>query len=99
MNEMLYLGLGYLGAGLGAGLCLLAGAFGIARLASAALEGTARQPEAAEALRTSMIIPAALIEGLGFFALVVCLLVALNLGLKPTPKAVSVETAVAAEAH
>jgi F-type H+-transporting ATPase subunit c len=86
-NEMLYLGLGYLGAGLGAGVCMLGAAFGIARLASAALEGTARQPEAAGALRTSMIIPAALIEGLGFFALVVCLLVALNLGLKPTPQA------------
>lgn len=86
-NELLYLGLGYLAAGLGAGLCMLGAASGIARLASAALEGTARQPEAAGALRTSMIIPAALIEGLGFFALVVCLLVALNLGLKPTPRA------------
>jgi F-type H+-transporting ATPase subunit c len=81
MDNMLYLGLGYLGAGIGAGLCLFAAAFGIARLASAALEGTARQPEAAANLRTSMIIPAALIEGLGFFALVICLLVALNLGL------------------
>ena len=78
---MLYLGLGYLGAGLGAGLCLIGAAFGIGRLSTAALEGTARQPEAAGALRTSMIIPAALIEGLGFFALVICLLVALNLGL------------------
>ena len=78
---MLYLGLGYLGAGVGAGLCLLGAAFGIARLSAAALEGTARQPEAAGALRTSMIIPAALIEGLAFFALVICLLVALNLGL------------------
>jgi F-type H+-transporting ATPase subunit c len=78
---MLYLGLGYLAAGIGAGLCLIGAAFGIARLASAALEGTARQPEAAANLRTSMIIPAALIEGLGFFALVICLLVALNLGL------------------
>ena len=90
---MLYLGLGYLGAGLGAGLCLLAAAFGIARLATAALDGTARQPEAAAALRTSMIIPAALIEGLGFFALVICLLVALNLGL---PKG---ENAPHGEAH
>ena len=79
--NMTYLGMGYLAAGLGAGLCLLGAAFGIARLAAAALEGTARQPEAAGALRTSMIIPAALIEGLGFFALVICLLVALNLGL------------------
>src|SRR5258705_5165829 len=97
-NEMLYLGLGYLGAGLGAGICLVGAAFGIARLASAALEGTARQPEAAGALRTSMIIPAALIEGLGFFALVVCLLVALNLGLKPTPQA-GVAAHAPAEAH
>ena len=78
MDSMIYLGLGYLGAGFGAGICLLAAAFGIARLASAALEGTARQPEAAGNLRTSMIIPAALIEGLGFFALVVCLLLALK---------------------
>ncbi len=94
---MLYLGLGYLGAGLGAGLCLIAAAFGIARLSAAALEGTARQPEAAGALRTSMIIPAALIEGLGFFALVICLLIALNLGL---PKgAVSDSAHNAVEAH
>jgi len=98
-NELLYLGLGYLGAGLGAGLCLLGAAFGIAKLASAALEGTARQPEAAGALRTSMIIPAALIEGLGFFALVVCLLVALNLGLKPTPRAGGAESAAAGPTH
>ncbi len=95
---MLYLGLGYLGAGLGAGLCLVAAAFAIARLASAALEGTARQPEAAGALRTSMIIPAALIEGLGFFALVICLLVALNLGL-PKGAATAGSDKPAAEAH
>ncbi len=98
-NEMLYLGLGYLGAGLGAGLCMLGAASGIAKLAAAALEGTARQPEAAGALRTSMIIPAALIEGLGFFALVVCLLVALNLGLKPTPQAGAAAHTAAAEAR
>jgi F-type H+-transporting ATPase subunit c len=76
---MLHIGLGYLGAGWGAGLCMLAAAGGIAKLASAALEGTARQPEAAGNLRTSMLIPAALIEGLGFFALVICLLAALAL--------------------
>ena len=81
MENMTYLGLGYLGAGLGAGISLFGAAFGISKLAAAALEGTARQPEAAGDLRTSMIIPAALIEGLGFFALVVCLLVAMNFGL------------------
>ena len=76
---MLHIGLGYLGAGWGAGVVMLAAAGGIAKLAAAALEGTARQPEAAGNLRTSMLIPAALIEGLGFFALVICLLVALAL--------------------
>lgn len=61
-------------------MCMYSAASGIARLASAALEGTARQPEAAGDLRTSMIIPAALIEGLGLFALVICLLLALKKG-------------------
>lgn len=76
---MLHIGLGYIAAGFGAGICMLAAAAGISKLAAAALEGTARQPEAAGNLRTSMLIPAALIEGLGFFALVICLLVALTL--------------------
>ena len=97
-NSMIYLGLGYIGAGFGAGLCLYAAAFAIARLASAALEGTARQPEAAAALRTSMIIPAALIEGLGFFALVICLMVALNLGYK-APSGSHAEAPAHVEAH
>jgi len=85
VSDVTYLGLGYLGAGLGAAISLTGAAYGISKLAAAALEGTARQPEAAGDLRTTMIIPAALIEGLGFFALVVCLLVAMNFGLKPMP--------------
>lgn len=68
---MLHIGLGYLGVAIGAGLCLLAAGFGIARLASAALEGAARQPEAAGSLQTMMIIPAAMIEGAALFALVI----------------------------
>lgn len=95
---MWHLALGYVGIGLGTGLCLLGAAFGIARLASAALEGTARQPEAGAALRTSMIIPAALIEGLGFFALVICLLgvLALNSGV---PKSTQGTEAAGAAHH
>ena len=82
MTDTLYLAIGYASACFGAALILYtAGALGISRLAVAALEGTARQPEAAGDLRTSMIISAALIEGLGFFALVICLLVAMNFGL------------------
>lgn len=95
-QNLMFLGLGYIAAGFGAGICLLAAAFGIARLASAALEGTARQPEAAGDIRTSMIIPAALIEGLGLFALVVCLLLALKTPPAPT---VSAEAPAATAAH
>ncbi len=57
---------------LGAGLVILGAGYGIGKLASSALDGTARQPEAAANLRLTMIIAAALIEGLGFFALIQC---------------------------
>jgi hypothetical protein len=41
---------------------------------AAALEGGARQPEAIDKLQVMMIIPAAMIEGLGLFALVIAFL-------------------------
>ena len=72
------LALGYLGAGLGAGLVALGAGLGIGRLAGSALEGSARQPEAAGDIRTTMIIAAALIEGVALFGLVVCILMALR---------------------
>ncbi len=68
---MEYLGLSYLGAGLGAGLAVIGAGLGIGKLAASALEGIARQPEAAGDIRTTMIIAAALIEGFTFFALVI----------------------------
>lgn len=68
----------YLAAGLGAGLVAIGAALGISRLASSALEGSARQPEASGDIRTTMIIAAALIEGVALFGLVVCILLALN---------------------
>jgi F-type H+-transporting ATPase subunit c len=70
----MHIGLAYLGVFLGAGLCLIGGALGISKLASAALEGGARQPEAIDKLQVMMIIPAAMIEGLGLFALVIAFL-------------------------
>ena len=66
--------------GLGAGLALVGGGFGIARLAAAAMEGIARQPEAAGDIKGGMIITAAFIEGVTFFGIAVCLILALNLG-------------------
>lgn len=68
--------LAWLGAGLGAGLVAIGAGLGIGRLAAAALEGSARQPEAGGDLRTTMIIAAALIEGVAFFGLVVCIILA-----------------------
>lgn len=68
------IGIAYLGVFFGAGLCLIGGAYGISKLASAALEGAARQPETSGSLQTMMIIPAAMIEGLGLLALVIAFL-------------------------
>ena len=68
--------LGFLAAGFGAGITVFGAGYGIARLATAALESMGRQPEAAGDLRTSMIIAAALIEGVAFFSLVICILLA-----------------------
>lgn len=59
---------------IGAGIITIGGAMGIGKLATAAMEGTARQPEAGGQIRTSMIIAAALIEGFTFFALIVCMI-------------------------
>ena len=66
-------GLIALGAGIGAGLCVIGGGKGIGNLAGHAMEGIARQPEAGGRIGTNMIIAAALIEGFTFFALVICL--------------------------
>lgn len=70
--------LAYLAAGFGSGLVILGAGYGIGKLASAAMEASGRQPEAAGAVRTTMIIAAALIEGATFFALAICILLALK---------------------
>lgn len=59
-------------AAFGAGLVTIGAAFGISRLASAAYESMARQPEVAGSISTAMLIAAALIEGFTFFALFIC---------------------------
>ena len=70
--------LGWLSAGLGAGIAVIGAGLGIGRLAGSALEAMGRQPEAAGPIRTNMIIAAALIEGIAFFALVICILLAVK---------------------
>ena len=70
----LSLALAYLGAGLGAAGATIGGGNGIGKLASAAMESVARQPEAVGDIRGMMILTAAMIEGVALFAVVVCVL-------------------------
>jgi F-type H+-transporting ATPase subunit c len=62
------------GSAFGAGLVILGAGYGIGRIGSSAVESMARQPEVAGNVQTAMIIAAALIEGVTFFALIVCLI-------------------------
>ena len=66
--------LGKLGAAIGAAIAVIGAALGIGKIGSSAMEAIARQPEAAGDIRMSMIIIAALMEGVALFAIVVCFL-------------------------
>jgi len=70
-------GLAQMGAGIGAGIAAIGAGIGIGNIGKGALESIARQPEVSGDIRTNMIIAAALIEGVAFFAIVVCLLIVL----------------------
>ncbi|GAA4926739.1 ATP synthase F0 subunit C [Mucilaginibacter sp. UR6-1] len=61
-------------AALGAGLAVIGAGLGIGQVGGKAMEGIARQPEAASKIQTAMIIAAALIEGVALFGVVVALL-------------------------
>ncbi len=66
--------LGKMGAAIGAGLAAIGAGIGIGKIGGSAMEGIARQPEMAGNIRTSMLIIAALIEGVALFAVIVCML-------------------------
>ena len=66
--------LGKLGAVIGAAIAVIGAALGIGKIGTSAMEAIARQPEAAGDIRMSMIIIAALVEGVVLFAIVVCFL-------------------------
>jgi F-type H+-transporting ATPase subunit c len=63
-------------AGIGAALAVIGAGLGIGKLAASAMEAIGRQPEAGGDIRTTMIIAAALIEGVTLFALVICFILA-----------------------
>jgi len=64
-----------LGAGIGAGIAAVGAGIGIGLIGRGAVEAIARQPEAMGDIRSNMLVAAALVEGVAFGAIVVCLLI------------------------
>jgi F-type H+-transporting ATPase subunit c len=64
-------GFAMIGAGLAAGLAVLGAGLGIGNIGGSAVEGMARQPEAAGRIQTAALILAALIEGVALFGAVI----------------------------
>jgi F-type H+-transporting ATPase subunit c len=63
-----------LAIGFGVPIAAIGGALGQGKAAGSALEGIARQPEAAGKIQTAMIIGLALIESLVIYALLISLI-------------------------
>jgi F-type H+-transporting ATPase subunit c len=61
-----------IGAVVSCSVIIAGAAFGISRIGSSAVESMARQPEAGGQMFNTMFITAALIEGITFFALLIC---------------------------
>lgn len=59
---------------IGAGLAVIGAGIGIGLIGGKAMEGIARQPEAADKIQTAMLIAAALVEGVALFGVVVGLM-------------------------
>ena len=82
LSLLLEAGIAQLGAAIGAGLAVIGAGMGIGRIGSNAMDAMARALENAAKLleekigdiRTAMIIAAALVEGVAFFAVIIALL-------------------------
>ena len=83
---MIYFALLGLAVGIGLPIAVFGGALGQGKLAAAALEGMARQPEALQRLQTAMILGLAFVESLVIFSFVFLFL--LKGQLPADPKAV-----------
>lgn len=75
LSILLDASMAYMGAGIGAGIAAIGAGIGIGQIGGKAVEGIARQPEAASEIRSNMIVAAALIEGAAFFGLAICLMI------------------------
>lgn len=78
LGELSNVAFAYLSSGIGAGLVVIGAGIGIGRIAANAMDGIARQPEAAAKIQVAMIISAALIEGVALLCAVICLLLNLK---------------------
>ena len=75
MNEAIIVAAKAIGAALCMGIGAIGPAMGEGNAVGKALEGIARQPEAAGNLRTNMILGCAITETTGIYSLVVALLI------------------------
>ncbi|NLA10606.1 MAG: ATP synthase F0 subunit C [Firmicutes bacterium] len=73
-------GLAYLGAALAVALAAFGSAIGQGMASGAAMEGIARQPEAAGDIRTTLILALAFIEALTLFSFVIAILLWTKIG-------------------
>lgn len=78
MNEFILSNIGYLGAGLGLSLVIIGASFGIGMIGKSAMTAISKQPQISGDIRSSMIIVSALIEGIALFAIIICMLLAMN---------------------
>ena len=67
-------GVAKLGAAIGGSLAAIGAGIGIGRIGGNAMYAMARQPEKMGDLRSAMIVAAALVEGVAFFAVIIALL-------------------------
>ena len=75
MNEAIMIAAKALGAGLCMGIGAIGPAIGEGNAVGKALEGMARQPEAAGNLRTNMILGCAITETTGIYSLLISFLI------------------------
>jgi len=68
------LGFSHMGGALGAGLAAIGAGIGVGLIGKGAVESIARQPEATNDIRGTMILAAALVEGVALLAAVAGLL-------------------------
>ena len=63
-----------MGAAIGGSIAAIGAGIGIGKIGGNAMDAMARQPEKIGELRSAMIIAAALVEGVAFFAVIIALL-------------------------